>query len=57
MTKLRVVRVRVSCTDYNKSKDKTLNKQIITNVELVKFNDDTYRSLSNDTITSSKSIY
>ena len=26
-------------------------------VELVKFNNDTYRSLSNDTITSSKSIY
>ena len=26
-------------------------------VELVKFNDDTYRSLSNDTITSLKSIY
>ena len=26
-------------------------------MELVKFNNDTYRSLSNDTITSSKSIY
>ena len=43
-TKLRVVK-------------ETERSSMTVTVELVKFNNDTFRSLSNDTITSSKSIY
>ena len=50
-TKLRVVS-KTSCTGHDKSNDKTESckkQSVAQRLELVKFTDDTYWSLSNDT--------